>query len=441
MKFYSTRDLCKSRLYSLRDAAFLGLAPDKGLFMPEKFPQVNIRKIEELSEISFAEMASYIASLIFGDDIKEEDIRSLIKDAYDFPVPIKEVEPGKYTLQLYHGPTFAFKDFGARFMGRFMGKLKNDEKTESDKKRNDNIIVLTATSGDTGSAVAHGFWKVKGVKVIILFPEGKVSDFQQAQMTSLGVNIFPVSVKGNFDDCQRLVKNMFNDTELRDKINITSANSINILRWIPQSFYYFWGYCKWKKMTMSDEAPDIVVPSGNFGNITAAMLAWKMGMPVRRFIAGTNANDEVTRFLNGEDYSPKDSVQTVANAMDVGAPSNFERMINLFSESCEDVRKLTKGFSYSDNEIKEEISRLYNLSGYESDPHSAVGSLAYDDAGAEGFYVSTAHSAKFANVLKDSIGKDPVIPEIFETIKKKERNYISMNVSDQQLREYIFSIN
>ena len=429
MKFYSTRDRQKGALYSLKDAAFMGLAPDGGLFMPEIFPQADMDKVEALARDSFASMASYLTGLVFGDDIPQEDLDALVRDAYDFPVPLVEVEPSKYTLQLFHGPTFAFKDFGGRFMGRALGWLN---------RGGQDIIVLTATSGDTGSAVAHGFWKVPGVKVVVLFPDGKVSDFQQAQMTSLGENIYPVAVNGCFDDCQRLVKDMFNDSSLRERVRITSANSINVLRWIPQSFYYFWGYCKWKEATRSYKAPDIVVPSGNWGNITAGMLAWKMGLPVSRFISGSNANDVVPRFLAGETYAPCASVRTVANAMDVGAPSNFERLMDFFGGDEAAVRSSVFGKGFSDGQIMAEIKRLYDTAGYESDPHSAVGSLTYDAFAAKGFYLSTAHSAKFEQVLRQSIGKQPSIPEEFARIKALERKFDRIPSPDARLlSEYI----
>lgn len=429
MKYYSTRDAQKQNAFSLREAAFLGLAPDGGLFMPESIPQADMERVLELSDKSFADMASYLACLLFGEDVDPCEIDALARDAFDFDVPLVQVAPGLNTLQLFHGPTFAFKDFGGRFMGRMLGLLN---------RGGEPIIVLTATSGDTGSAVAHGFWNVDGVKVVVLYPDGKVSDFQEAQMTSLGGNIFPLRVDGCFDDCQALVKKMFNDKELRSRVRITSANSINILRWMPQSFYYFWGWTRWKKSAEGKEGdPDIVVPSGNYGNITAGMLAWRMGLPVRRFIAGANANDVVPQFLAGSPYTPRPSVRTVANAMDVGAPSNFERMMALYGDNEQAVRESVSGFSYSDVQIEAGIAELYSRYGYESDPHSAVGYLSSKDSGARGFWLSTAHAAKFVPVFERSTGVKLELPSEFERIASLPRKSEPLANSASDLAEYI----
>ncbi len=430
MYFYSNRDKSRTSKFNLRDAAFLGLAPDGGLFMPEYYPQVDMKRVEELAEISFADMASYLACTIFGDDVNPEEIDAIVRDAFNFEVPLVEIGKGVKVLELFHGPTFAFKDFGGRFMGRMLGLLN---------KGGDPIIVLTATSGDTGSAVAHGFWKVPGVKVIVLYPKGKVSDFQEAQMTTLGENIFPLAVNGTFDDCQALVKASFNNKDLRSRVKITSANSINILRWIPQSFYYFWGYCQWKRQGGVGD-PDIVVPSGNYGNITAGMLAWKMGMPMNRFIAGSNANDIVPAFLESGSYNPKPSVQTVANAMDVGAPSNFERLLYLFDDDYSKIILNVKGYSYSDAEIKDAIKEIYDNCHYLSDPHSAVGYLSYKAADASGFYLSTAHPSKFASVINNSIGFNPELPVEFKKILNLKRTFGQLNNSEEELEKYIEKI-
>ena len=429
MIYYSTRDRERKHPFSLSDAAFKGLAPDGGLFMPERFPQVDMAKVEALAGKSFADMASYLAQAIFGEDVDPKELDALVRDAYDFEVPLFKISEEFSTLQLFHGPTFAFKDFGGRFMGRMLGLLN---------RGGEPITVLTATSGDTGSAVAHGFWKVPGVKVVILYPDGKVSDFQEAQMTTLGHNIFPLRVSGCFDDCQRLVKEMFADEEFRSRVRITSANSINVLRWIPQSFYYFYGYCQWRRSHSG--APDIVVPSGNYGNITAGMLAHRMGMPVARFIAGANANDVVPQFLATGSYNPRASVQTVANAMDVGAPSNFERMLALYDYNEDKVRACVQGFSYSDGQIREGIKEMYDKFGYVSDPHSAVGYLSCRDAGANGFWLSTAHSAKFGKVIAESIGFQPEQPEAFRRIEALPRHSEPMGVSKSELAEYVMSI-
>lgn len=436
MKYYSTRDKQRLNPFCLKDAAFLGLAPDGGLFMPERYPNIDLETLRLKASSSFADMASYVIGLLFGEDVPMPDLDSLVRDAYDFPLPLAEVGPGLHTLELFHGPTFAFKDFGARFMGRMMGLLGGTAEP---------VIVLTATSGDTGSAVAQGFYGVQGVSVIVLYPDGKVSDLQEAQMTTLGKNIYPVRVSGNFDDCQRLVKEMFSDNSLRAEARITSANSINILRWMPQSLYYFYGWCLWaegKDDSALKEGCTIVVPSGNYGNITAGMLAWKMGLPVKGFVCGANANDVVPSFLSSGDYKPRTSVQTVANAMDVGAPSNFERLLYLFDDDKEAVRSSLKGFSYSDSMIEAAIGEMYKNFGYVSDPHSAVGYLAYKDAripDGQGFWMSTANPAKFLPVVKRSTGYEPELPEAFKEICKKKRVSMPMEADGEALRRYILS--
>lgn len=430
MKFYSTRDKNKENLFTLKDAAFLGLAQDGGLFMPISVPQINLGELEKQASVSFPHMAYYVSSLLLES---ENPPIELFEDAFNFPIPLIETEPGYETLELFHGPTFAFKDFGARFMGRMMGYLGAN--TEP-------ITILTATSGDTGSAVAQGFYNVDGVKVVVLYPEGKVSDFQEAQMTTLGNNIYPIRVKGTFDDCQILVKMMFSDRDLRSKRRISSANSINILRWLPQSFYYFYGWCLWTQKHNTRHSPVICVPSGNYGNITAGMLASKMGLPVKYFICGSNSNDVVPEYLANGQYIPRPSVQTVANAMDVGAPSNFERLQVLYGSDYNSIISNLNGFSYSDEQIKNAIKSLYVKSGYISDPHSAVGYLAYKDGAKpyEGFWMSTAHQAKFQKVVKDSIGLSPKLPLEFESIIKKERNYFTMENDSKALKSYVLNL-
>lgn len=398
MKYYSTRDKQRKYPFSLKDAAFAGLAPDGGLFVPEMIPQVDMSKVEALADKSYADMAVYLAQTLF-DDVSAADIDRLVRDAYDFPIKLNSVAEGLYNLELFHGPTYAFKDFGARFMGRMFGYLNDGEP----------ITILAATSGDTGSAVAHGFYGVDNVRVVILFPDGKVSPLQEAQMTTLGGNVHTLKVDGNFDDCQRLVKAMFRDAGLRSKVRITSANSINLLRWIPQSFYYFYAYCMWKKATGKD-APAVVVPSGNYGNLAAGMLAKAMGLPIKGFVAASNANDVVPEYLLTGEYRPRPSVRTVANAMDVGDPSNFERMMWLYGSSYDSLKADLNGYSCSDSQIKGAVKEIYEKYGYISDPHSAVGYLAAMHYDVEGFWLSTAHAAKFCEVIQDSIGLLPELP-------------------------------
>ena len=472
----------------------MGLAPDGGLFMPERIPQVDMKRIEELSSRSFPEMAAYLASLFF-DEFSESQLLEVCRAAFDFPIPLKCVsaESALYTLELFHGPTFAFKDVGARFMGQMLGRLADKEKR---------INVLVATSGDTGSAVAQGFWGVEGVDVTILFPKGKVSPFQESQMTTLGKNIHPVAVEGCFDDCQRMVKELLGDKEFSARHSLTSANSINILRWIPQSFYYFWGYCQWMRATgqslsaaqsqaaahqplaaahqpqatqpqaaqsqaaaqqpqaaqpASLVGPVVVVPSGNYGNIAAGMLAKKMGLPIRSFIAVSNANDTFPRLLSSGVYEPHTTIPTIANAMDVSAPSNYERIMNLYSapesapisapisapvsapksaaeSALEALRKEVLGFSCSDTLIKAGIAEQYSKYGYLACPHSSTGYLLASQARIEGFWLSTAHYAKFINVISDALGKEMPLIEPFATISRQKGESITIEAQTDQLR-------
>ena len=473
----------------------MGLAPDGGLFMPERIPQVDMKRIEELSSRSFPEMAAYLASLFF-EEFSESQLLEVCRAAFDFPIPLKCVsaESALYTLELFHGPTFAFKDVGARFMGQMLGRLADKEKR---------INVLVATSGDTGSAVAQGFWGVEGVDVTILFPKGKVSPFQESQMTTLGKNIHPVAVEGCFDDCQRMVKELLGDKEFSARHSLTSANSINILRWIPQSFYYFWGYCQWMRATgqslsaaqsqaaahqplaaahqpqaaqplaaqsqaaqslsaaqqplalqpASPVGPVVVVPSGNYGNIAAGMLAKKMGLPIRSFIAVSNANDTFPRLLSSGVYEPHTTIPTIANAMDVSAPSNYERIMNLYSapesasisapvsapksaaeSALEALRKEVLGFSCSDTLIKAGIAEQYSKYGYLACPHSSTGYLLASQARIEGFWLSTAHYAKFINVISDALGKEMPLIEPFATISRQKGESITIEAQTDQLR-------
>ncbi len=407
MRYYGTRD--KSKFYTLQEAAKSGLAPCGGLYMPESIPQIDLAKLEAEADKSFAHMAYYVADLLFGEDMSREVLKDIIFDAYNFALPLHQFgDSSKYTLELFHGPTLAFKDFGARFMARMLAALCP----------NDNTIILTATSGDTGSAVADGFYGVDGIDVYILYPEGKVSDFQERQMTTLGGNIHALRVPGSFDDCQAMVKSVFANRALCEQKNITSANSISILRWVPQSFYYFWGYIQWKKSSGKSEC-DVVVPSGNFGNITAAILATKMGLPLRKFIAATNVNDTIPQFLKSGVFTPKPSIQTCANAMDVGNPSNYERLIELMS--FEELTERMVGVSYTDEQIEQTMRDIYKEYGYLSDPHSAIGFAAMRDTDVEGFYASTAHSSKFADVISRALGIDVEIPASHQSIMTKEK--------------------
>lgn len=425
MKYYSTKDTNHAHPFSLKDAAFAGLAPDGGLFIPERIPQVDMAKVEALADESYAAMATYLAQTLF-DDVPEADIARLVADAYDFPVKLNSIGEGLYNLELFHGPTYAFKDFGARFMGRMLGYLGDGEP----------ITILAATSGDTGSAVAHGFYGVDNVRVVILYPDGKVSPLQEAQMTTLGGNIHPLRVSGNFDDCQRLVKTMFNDAELRSKVRITSANSINLLRWMPQSFYYFYAYCMWKKATGKDN-PVVAVPSGNYGNLAAGMLAKRMGLPIKGFVAASNANSVVPEYLESGEYNPRPSVRTVANAMDVGDPSNFERMMWLCDGSYDVMTEEVKGYWCNDEMILAAIKEISDLYGYVSCPHSAVGYLAVKEYSVDGFWLSTAHAAKFCEIIEKADVQEPELPSGLALAMNNERIYTPMSTEAVDLAEFL----
>lgn len=422
MKYYSTRDALKRADSSLKEAAFAGLAPDGGLYMPEFIPSVDLDEVRRLASLSYAEMSCYLADLFFADDVPPDLMHSAVRHAYDFACPLRKLDDKLSVLELFHGPTLAFKDFGARFMGAMMGLL-NDGK--------ESLTVLAATSGDTGSAVAAGFYEIPGIDVAVLYPEGQISPLQECQITTLGGNIHPICVKGCFDDCQALVKAVFNHHELRKKHNVTSANSINILRWIPQSFYYFYAWAQWVRDGGEGE-PDIVVPSGNYGNVTAGMLAAAMGLPVRRFIVASNANSVIPEFLKSGEYRPGPSVRTVANAMDVGAPSNFERMMCLYGD-YESLVKNVEGYSYSDEQIISGIREIKEKYGFISDPHSATAFLASRDSNADGFYLATAHSAKFGEVICRALGSEPEMPERLAGVLHREKEFITIGNSLEEL--------
>ncbi len=426
MRYITTRSTDKT--YSLREAALAGLAPDGGLFMPGAIPSADLDEVAARAGSSFADMAEYLAGLFFGDELPRSELRAVVREAFDFPVPLKHIGGDLRTLELFHGPTAAFKDFGAGFMGRMLGRLR-----EGGEK----LTILTATSGDTGSAVAHGFYGIPGIEVVVLYPDGKVSDLQESQMTTLGGNIHALRVDGTFDDCQRMVKEIFADTAFRSRHNVTSANSINLLRWIPQSFYYFWGWTLWRAVAGEDEAPEIVVPSGNYGNLSAGMLARRMGLPVKRFVAASNANDVIPEWLRTGDYRPRPSVHTVANAMDVGAPSNYERMMAMVEGDIEAIRREIVGWASSDEDIRAAIRRLYDGYGYISDPHSAAGYNAAVHYGTCGFWLSTAAAAKFGEVIEPVLGVAPEIPERLARLLGRPKVSTPLAPDTERLKDFV----
>lgn len=405
----------------------MGLAPDGGLFVPERIPQVDLSEAERRAAASYGSLASYLAGLFFEDDLDMAALSRELESLYDFPVPLCRVGRSRYTLELFHGPTCAFKDFGAGFMGRAVGLLG---------AAGERLVILTATSGDTGSAVAHGFYNVPGVDVVVLYPEGKISRLQECQMTALGGNIHPLRVAGTFDDCQRLVKELFADEAFRRRRRVTSANSINLLRWIPQAFYYFYGYFRWRQETGGDH-PTIVVPSGNFGNLAAGMLAQRMGLPVGGFVAASNINDVVPEFLRTGVYRPRPSIQTPASAMDVGAPSNFERMLWLCGGDPEALRAELEGYRCDNAGIRRTIDELYERTGYFSDPHSAVGYAASMAIGKPGFYLSTAHPAKFGEVITSVTGSRIPLPERLEALTRRPQHSDPLAVDLAALEAFV----
>ncbi len=417
MRFYSTRD--RSTPWSFKDAVIQGLAPDGGLFMPERINSIDVRSVKNktLEEISFE-----VAKTLLGDSIPHSTLYDIVKRTVNFEVPLVQLDPDAFSLELYHGPTLAFKDFGARFLAGLMGYFAQGQDKE--------IVVLAATSGDTGSAVANGFYNVKGVRVIILYPSGKVSPLQEKQLTTLGGNITAWEVNGTFDDCQRLVKQIFLDDDLRKKYQLTSANSINMGRLIPQSFYYFYG---WSKLSDLNKPIVVSVPSGNFGNLTAGIIAKKMGLPIDKFIASTNINDVVPEYLQTLEYKPRPSKQTISNAMDVGNPSNFERLKSLLGDRFDIM-----GYSFSDEETRSVMRSVYKNNRYMLDPHGAVGYLGlrkYLDASAgpvAGMFLETAHPGKFSEVVEATLGEKILLPDALESLKskKKESIFVSNKFDD-----------
>lgn len=424
MKFYSTRD--KTTLWSFKDAVIQGLAPDGGLFMPEKITPFDPSYFK--NDKSFPEQSFDVAKQFLQDAIPHDVLYDVVKRTVNFEVPIVQVQPDIWSVELYHGPTLAFKDFGARFLAGLMGYFAQGQDRE--------IVVLAATSGDTGSAVANGFYNVKGVRVIILYPSGKVSPLQEKQLTTLGGNITAWEVQGTFDDCQRLVKQIFLDEGLRKKYLLTSANSINLGRLIPQSFYYFRGWSQLSKFNPGGRDPVVVsVPSGNFGNLTAGVFAKRLGLPIDRFIASTNVNDVVPQYLQTNQFTPKPSKTTISNAMDVGNPSNFERLKDLFGEQFH-----ITGLSYTDDETREAMRSVYKKYNYMLDPHGAVGYLGlrnYLDASAGpvmGMFLETAHPGKFHEVVEETLGAKLKLPDALEVLKGKKKESILVSNNFEEVR-------
>ena len=430
MKYYSTNR--KAPLASLQKAVVKGLAEDRGLYMPESIHKMPKEFFDNIQDMSFRDIAYNVASAFFGEDVDLDALQELVFDTLSFDCPVVKVTDHIYSLELFHGPTLAFKDVGARFMARL---LQYFIKTEGKSRVN----VLVATSGDTGSAVANGFLGVDGIHVYVLYPKGKVSAIQESQFTTLGKNITAIEVDGVFDDCQALVKSAFMDSELNAHMNLTSANSINVARFLPQAFYYFHAYAQMKKKGLAEELV-MCVPSGNFGNICAALFGHEMGLPIKRFIAANNANDVFFNYLQTGVYEPKPSLQTLANAMDVGDPSNFARIYDLYGQSHERISSLISGATYSDEHICETMKQCYEETGYILDPHGTCGYRALQEnllPGETGVFCETAHPAKFKETVDAIIGTEVSIPDRLAAFMQGEKKSIPMSKDFNDFKAYL----
>ena len=430
MKYYSTNYQASDA--TLQEAVVKGLASDKGLFMPYEIKTLSQSFYDQIENLSFQEIAYQVADAFFGEDIPAETLKQIVYDTLNFDAPVVKVRENIYSLELFHGPTLAFKDVGGRFMARLLGYFI---KQEGQKQVN----VLVATSGDTGSAVANGFLGVEGIHVYVLYPKGKVSDIQEKQFTTLGQNITALEVDGTFDDCQALVKNAFMDAELNAHMKLTSANSINVARFLPQTFYYFYAYAQLKKASKANNLV-ICVPSGNFGNITAGLFGKRMGLPVKRFIAANNRNDIFYQYLQTAKYNPCPSVATIANAMDVGDPSNFARILALYENSHQAICEEISGATYTDEQIRETIKKIYQGTGYLLDPHGACGYRALEEGLLEdevGIFLETAHPAKFLDIVEGIIDDKVEIPTKLQEFMKGTKQSIEMSKDFEIFKAYL----
>ncbi len=431
MQYYSTNHTATK--VNFKEATIQGQAPDRGLYFPEHIPSVFKELIANINNISNEEIAYQVIAPYVGDTIPSVELKRIVNETIIFDIPLVKVQDNIYSLELYHGPTLAFKDIGARFMSRCLGYF-----VQNNSKK---ITVLVATSGDTGGAVANGFYDVDGVEVVILYPSGKVSSVQEKQLTTLGKNIHALEVAGTFDDCQQMVKEVFMDAYLNEQLFLTSANSINVARWLPQQFYYFFAYKQWAD---KNNPPVIAVPSGNFGNICAGILAHISGLPVQHFIAACNANDVVPQFMQTEIYHPKKAVATISNAMDVGNPSNFVRILEIFGNKFVDLKKVLSSCSITDAETKETLKSIYQQQHYLADPHGAVGFLALQrylqqHPAQKGIVLETAHPVKFYDVVEPVIGAAVPVPEAVQAQLKLEKNSIKINADAAVLKDFLLS--
>ena len=431
MNYYSTNG--KAPIADLQKAVVKGLAEDRGLYMPERIEKLPKAFFDTIQDMKFQDIAYNVASNFFGEDVDEDALQDIVYDTLSFDCPVVEVKDNIYTLELFHGPTLAFKDVGARFMARLLGYFTSTTSSTS------LVNVLVATSGDTGSAVANGFLGVEGIHVYVLYPKGKVSPIQECQFTTLGQNITAIEVDGVFDDCQALVKSAFMDEELNQHMKLTSANSINVARFLPQAFYYFNAYARMKTLGKADNLV-MCVPSGNFGNICAALFGHEMGLPIKRFIAANNANDVFYNYLQTGKYEPKASIQTLANAMDVGDPSNFARIYDLYGKSHERISSLISGATYKDEQIAETMRQCYSETGYVLDPHGACGYKALEEGlqeGEIGVFCETAHPAKFKEKVDSILGTDIEIPARLRAFMEGEKQSVEMSKDFADFKHYL----
>ena len=434
MKYYSTNG--KAPIATLEKAVVKGLAEDRGLYMPQEIKKLPKVFFDNIQDMKFQDIAYNVASAFFGEDVDQDALQDIVFDTLSFDCPVQKVTDSIYTLELFHGPTLAFKDVGARFMARLLQYFIRQEGTQ------EQVNVLVATSGDTGSAVANGFLGVDGIHVYVLYPKGKVSPIQECQFTTLGKNITAIEVDGVFDDCQALVKSAFMDDELNRHMKLTSANSINVARFLPQAFYYFNAYARMKALGKADNLV-MCVPSGNFGNICAALFGHEMGLPVKRFIAANNANDIFYKYLQTGKYEPKPSVQTLANAMDVGDPSNFARIYDLYGKSHERISSLIGGATYTDDEIRQTMRQCYSQTGYILDPHGACGYQALADGlqtGEVGVFCETAHPAKFKEKVDDILGINVEIPARLKAFMEGEKQSVPMTKDFADFKNYLMRV-
>ena len=452
MNYYSTNG--KAPLADLQKAVVNGLAEDRGLYMPERIEKLPKAFFDDIQDMKFQDIAYNVASNFFGEDVDEDALQDIVYDTLSFDCPVVKVTENIYSLELFHGPTLAFKDVGARFMARLLGYFlrRGGSSCGCGTSENGMVNVLVATSGDTGSAVANGFLGVEGIHVYVLYPKGKVSPIQECQFTTLGQNITAIEVDGAFDDCQALVKSAFMDEELNKHMKLTSANSINVARFLPQAFYYFNAYARIKEQLsngkLSNSQMVMCVPSGNFGNICSALFGHEMGLPIKRFIAANNANDVFYNYLQSGKYEPKASIQTLANAMDVGDPSNFARILNLYSQNGtltaeathHRITNLISGATYSDEKIAETMRQCYNETGYVLDPHGACGYRALQEGlqeGEIGVFCETAHPAKFKEKVDSILGIDIEIPARLKAFMEGEKQSVSMSKDFADFKRFL----